>query len=738
MVSSHNDRNVPYHHIDNQKHLRIHFKLPWNHDQKQSKRHFKLPWGHNQKHIKTHWLIALVALMASFALIMWLLAVLYFNKSDTAPPVSSSSASFSVQPPSSSASVSPSSAATVHFSSSATPSPLSSSGRLSSSAIGQSSSAGASDVVPLILAMGQSNNQGEGCCVNSSIDNGYPNMLQYYFGDGDGYGSLAPTAATIAAKWELTPANEILYDGGTITPGGVGNLVALGRQYTDVYDPATLILVQASIGSTSIAQWNATLFARAVAGVTNVTLLSPSASIVFVTWIQGEADISNAEYQSDLIAFISATRTTMPTVTATTPFVIGSMLPEYAYSHTSEQTIYDIHRAIPNLVPYTAFRNSPYGYMDVVEGESIHYSASGQRCMGTLLFQGYQDALLNTQVGLIPNHPTGLTAALTASQSITLQWTAPTVNPTAAVTNYLVTWKLYDYYVGVADGDPSAPLLLLTNSTSTSFTFPNGLLQINSLYQFDVSAVSGTQRSSGSWDSWLVWSTALPITTQSTTVIASYTSISPFFVLPAQTNLTNIIDGYNQGAVSGVTFADSMRGYVANFNGANFITPYYMAASYSICVWFYIKASNNFPWGFVSMAYNGIDATAFVAGVGDSGVLEVQRILDVATSTFQGTTYQIPNYNSYMWFHVCYTYNSSTGYDAIYLNGVLVASNTFVNTVWNGTHVQIGAGYALAGSYFGSMQGLAIWNSSISSEQVQSIYQKQQVINQVSQLNDYL
>lgn len=619
----------------------------------------------------------------------------------------------------------------------------------SSSGGGQPSSSSSSSPAtgpsqPMIVSMGQSNNQGEGCCVNASIDSGYSNMLQYYIGDGSGYGYAYGGSTAQAAQWILTPANEPLYNGGSNRLNIIGNLVSLGKRYIDQYQPSgNLLLIQSAVGSTSISRWvPSDLLGRAQTAVASAIALQPGTTVTMFTWIQGEADAGSSTYQSDLLALINLVRLNTVGANATTPFVVGSMLPEYTLDHGGQQTIYNIHRSIPNLVPYTAFRNAPLGFVDCYE--EIHFSATGQRLMGELLLQGYHDALLNTQTGKIPGHPTGLTASLDSQARVALTWTADTSNADAPITNYWVVWKLYQPNMVCSDGDSSAPHRILTNSTNTAFTFPIGWLLNDSRYVIDVNAVSGTQPSSGSWSSWQIVYTATtnpPPVYNNPPSTAGYTASVPFVAIPAQSSLVNIVDGLTFPLdVGSVTYpVDHYRGSVAYFNSADFVTSYTIPANYTICVWFSILAGYNFPWAFVSFGGQNINSAAFAAGITSQGLLFHRRIQDVNANTWHETDYQIPSFGYNTFYHVCYTWEYGTGIANIYLNGTVVANSSFPVSTWRGGDlIRVGAGASLAYPLFGLVQALCVWNSSIDAKQIAHFHYMQLTKDQVSVLADYL
>lgn len=418
----------------------------------------------------------------------------------------------------------------------------SSSSWFSSSSSSSSSSTGSAISVQafVIVSIGQSNNQGEGCCFNASIDTA-PSLLKQYaiadqYSNNNQYLNIATVRGTIVA------AAEPMYDGGSNRANIIGNLVALGRAYVKATSPTIPVVeVQAAVSGTQLSQWEAGLEARSITAVNNIIQIYSSFTVAMFTWLQGESDsgTSASSYQSRLISNIIAnSRTNTPGASSSTPFVIAAMVPEYALNTggAGEQAIFDVHRGIPNLVPFTAFVNVPLGYVDCVE--SIHYSATGQRIVGAMYMEAYYRALANTAAGMVPNHPTGLTAKVTSS-GVFLTWAAPPSNPTAPIKGYQV---VYHPYINLnnpggscADGDASIPKRISMGGVgTTSFTVSSTLLQ-QGFYQFDVTAVSGTQISSGRYDSWKIVqysppsssSTSQPSASSSTGIVVVVNNTAP-------------------------------------------------------------------------------------------------------------------------------------------------------------------------------------------------------------------
>ena len=370
------------------------------------------------------------------------------------------------------------------------------------------SSAAAASPPRVLVSLGQSNNQGEGCCYNATVDAGFPNMVQYVIDDG-------------ASDWQytddihnhthqLTRATEPMYDGGSNRASIIGNLVALGRLFGNVGDT---VLVQAAISGTSITQWlSGGLLARAVQAASNATALVSNAPITLFTWIQGESDAgrSTSAYLEDLITVIAIARNSTPGASPTTPFILGSMVPEWVAGSPSVWPILEAHRLLPNLVPHTAYQQMPQGYVDCVEG--IHYSATGQRLMAALIMEALTRAEANVKAGHIPSHPSNLTITSNSSH-VVLRWVAAAPHdPTAAasVDGYLVRWKYYDRpenlgtYPHCPDLDASAPHSFRTDSTDTKLTLDKTNFNEGGTWQFAVFAVKDGQISSGRYDSYVL------------------------------------------------------------------------------------------------------------------------------------------------------------------------------------------------------------------------------------------
>lgn len=262
------------------------------------------------------------------------------------------------------------------------------------------------------------------------------------------------------------------------------------------------------------------------------------------------------------------------------------------------------------------------------------------------------------------------------------------------------------------------------------------------------SASSSSAAAASSSSSSAARSSSAAASSSSSSSTASGSSVTPFIVFPAQTDLVNIRDGWQPTSMDAgaVTFvSDSTRGNVANFASADFFTSYAIPSSYSVCLWFTVGATKNFAWAFV--AFGSLDETnnaAFYVGIGvptsTSGTLVQKRTQNGTLGTFHETDYVVPTFALNTWYHVCYTWDTTTKVASTYLNGAKVTTNTFLDDVWTGagSTLRIGAGVGVGYPYTGLIQGLAIWDASINDQQVARIYSQQNGMNQVSQLAQYL
>lgn len=569
-----------------------------------------------------------------------------------------------------------------------------------------SSSVTIQQTVFTILGAGQSNEQGAGPGGDpTGLDVAAPNLKQYVIGD---QYSLLKTNIN-----QIIPAAEPLNDGYSL---GIGSMVALGNKFITVNGiSASVVIVQTAVAGTSISQWQSTLFNRALASMTNYSnLIAPGIpNVIMIKWVQGENDVqqgtSASTYQSALIGLINLFRTLIPGANSITPFILVSMVPDWvATQGANGLAISNVHRSIPNLVPYTAFRASPMG----MPCSLIHYSATGQRINAQLFFQAYVDALLNTAAGMVPAHPA--TVSMTFSSNLyQLTWSTIT-----GATNYILIYRTYIPWANsvCSDFDPTPPTRLFLNSTSGSITLPITLFTNNTLYQFDVSAVVGSQPSSQG-----PWSTFTAIHSN----FAFGQSILPLANLTVNVPLqmSGSLDLLTYTSIAASAAGDLTYNATTNsmqFTAASITTTVIPTNSSSICIRFMSQ----------ELVYKSLGRIIFgasAASTADSGALVLGIINSVLTLKMGTTTLTGPAVNIYQTYHTCATYNSTTAIGNIYLDGALVKTGTIIGATSPGSTdaIALGAQFGLAWPWNGQMSCFTSWSTVLSAIQVQALYNLQ-------------
>lgn len=108
-----------------------------------------------------------------------------------------------------------------------------------------------------------------------------------------------------------------------------------------------------------------------------------------VLWLQGESDtshLSGDEYEANLTDLIEGLRAEFGDV----PFLAGQMSPDWiAENPETRGPINGVHSSLPATLPHAAFVPGPSGLTNT--GDSIHYSAEGQRELGRRFWQAYKD-----------------------------------------------------------------------------------------------------------------------------------------------------------------------------------------------------------------------------------------------------------------------------------------------------------------------------------------------------------
>lgn len=286
--------------------------------------------------------------------------------------------------------------------------------------------------IRVVFALGQSNMEGRGSPTTSTTDPTNPRIWQY--------GASGRT---------LTLASEPLDMVGS-SATGLGPSLQFSRRLLQTLPADDIVLIiPAALGSSPLIgtivnawQWGVNagnLSARSVIQANEAIAAAATqwpdheVEVHSILWVQGERDgepnaVTKAAYQSALETLIAGYRTTFASYNDTTiPFVIGQMVPEGLPTGTRMQ-INEAHSTVPYTTPFTGFALGPVGMHN---GDSLHYSAAGQRQLAQSMFEEYQ----RIQVGLAPTvaiQPAAGPTRTLYSNRVTDEGVYSLVNPTTA------------------------------------------------------------------------------------------------------------------------------------------------------------------------------------------------------------------------------------------------------------------------------------------------------------------
>jgi hypothetical protein len=194
-----------------------------------------------------------------------------------------------------------------------------------------------------------------------------------------------------------------------------------------------------------------------------------------ILWHQGEGDqaVSQAQYEADLDTLIARWRSGMTGATATTPFIVGGLMP------SGGQTGAGVSAALSA----TTTRTTRTGYAASISltsgGDNIHFDAPSIRTLAGRYFTAYQSAQSNTVAPHVPSAVPGLVATGVTGGQTVLTWNAPS-NGGSPVTDYLVEYK----------AQSSSTWLTFADGVSTALTATITGLTDGTLYDTRVSAIN--------------------------------------------------------------------------------------------------------------------------------------------------------------------------------------------------------------------------------------------------------
>lgn len=217
---------------------------------------------------------------------------------------------------------------------------------------------------------------------------GQSNMIGRDTSDGTLHASKTaqwdPLAGDLAAA---SPLNH--YDGGGSSGPDAGDI---GMDVTfSIEAGGNIIFIPHASGGTSFtgSNWNQgdALYTAAVASANRFHSMYQNA-LSAILWHQGESDSGNAGYEAALDAFIADIRTDLSGASATTPFILGGLVPDFVAASGDNAAIQAIILDTPNRVSDT-FVVSSDGLTDL--GDNLHFSAASTKTIGERYYSMYAE-----------------------------------------------------------------------------------------------------------------------------------------------------------------------------------------------------------------------------------------------------------------------------------------------------------------------------------------------------------
>ena len=230
---------------------------------------------------------------------------------------------------------------------------------------------------------------------NTHRGNGLDQTLDFYPSNVYQYGRTAnPTYPAISGKeGQIIPAVEPL-DHWTPSATQAGFTNAFVKKYIEGETPTNPILIVpcgyqgTTFGTGEWGKGN-TLYEDMVARVNAIRIQFPKATLKAVLWHQGEAATSPLDtgYQTKLDQQIADFRTDAKMASATTPWVLGEMVPDWVALDADRQTIQTIINDTPSRVANTAVASGA-GLTAHTAGY-YHYSMTDHRIFGERYYDAY-------------------------------------------------------------------------------------------------------------------------------------------------------------------------------------------------------------------------------------------------------------------------------------------------------------------------------------------------------------
>jgi len=191
----------------------------------------------------------------------------------------------------------------------------------------------------------------------------------------------------------VVPVASLPLDFSSATSDRAGFGALFASKYATDNPTHDVILVPTGVGSTSLKSgaWRkgGNLYQDTIARVAIALAHHPDAFLAGVLWHQGESDVGNAQYQSQLDAMIADMRSDIgvPDV----PFLLGTLSPLWLENNQSGRDIDTIIRGTPSRVPNTTLVDAAdYPLLTkYMRSEEIHFSYKAQRVLADRYYRAF-------------------------------------------------------------------------------------------------------------------------------------------------------------------------------------------------------------------------------------------------------------------------------------------------------------------------------------------------------------
>lgn len=191
----------------------------------------------------------------------------------------------------------------------------------------------------------------------------------------------------------IIPANDPLHHH-TIQDDKNGFALNFAKLYDEYHQNENpIVIIPCGFGGSSISRdWykEGSLYNDLISRTKFVLNNYPNSRIKLFLWHQGEADVGNLNYGDLLDAFITNIRNDLNEENL--PFIVGGMVPYWVEQDQNRITQQQIIKETPLRVTNTAYADPEIPFIIEKEDntfDTIHYSAKGQRELGSRYFDAY-------------------------------------------------------------------------------------------------------------------------------------------------------------------------------------------------------------------------------------------------------------------------------------------------------------------------------------------------------------